>query len=262
MRHEAGSFFRQRSEEFGLALGLLTRFPLPVFKMRSPATLASAFWAYPLAGALIGCLSAAVFWLSITAGFSAIACVLIAMSAALLSNGAFHEDGLGDFWDGIGGGRTREAKLAIMRDSRIGTYGALALFMTLGLQASFLVSLQHYAGAAVAMAAIVAAETAARGAIALPAFSLKPAREDGIGVSMARLSPGVLAAGLALAIVIPLILLGFKAALLILGAVAGVSLITILTWRFLGGYTGDVFGASVATARMTALGALVLVVSP
>ncbi|NJM35485.1 MAG: adenosylcobinamide-GDP ribazoletransferase [Rhodomicrobium sp.] len=262
MKHEGGSFFRQRGEEFGLAMGLLTRFPLPGFKTRSAATLASAFWAYPLAGALIGGLSAGAFWLSLSAGFSTIACVLIATAVAVLSSGGFHEDGLTDFWDGIGGGRTREAKLAIMRDSRIGSYGALALFMTLGLQVSFLVSLQHYAGAAFVMAGIVAAETAARGTIALPAVSLTPAHQDGMGNSMARLSAGVCAAGLSFAIIIPMILLGVKAMPLIGGALLGVGLITILTWRFLGGYTGDVFGASVATARMTALGAFVLVVTP
>src|SRR5262249_46086880 len=153
---------RHRAEELGLAIALLSRYPLPGAMVRTNASPSTAFWAFPVVGALIGCPAAALFWLSIAAGFSSVASVLIATAATLLASGAFHEDGLTDFWDGIGGGQSREAKLTIMRDSRIGTYGALALSLTLGLQISFLVSLQYYAGTSVVMSAMIGSEALAR----------------------------------------------------------------------------------------------------
>ncbi len=259
---ELAGAFRQRTEELGVAIGLLTRFPLPPFETRTAATIGSAFWAYPLAGALIGATAAAMFWLCIAAGFSATPAVLLAMTAALVAGGGFHEDGLSDFWDGLGGGNSREAKLAIMRDSRIGAYGALALLMTLGLQASFLVSLQHYAGLAVVMAALISAETLARGAIAVPVALLRPVRPDGLGATMAAPPSVILLIGAGLAIAIAALLLGWLVAALILGALIGASLIALLAWSFLGGFTGDVLGAAAATARMTALGALTLAMTP
>lgn len=262
MKSGGGAFLRRSAEELGLAMGLLTRLPLPYFKARTNASIATAFWAFPLAGALIGGLAAAAYWLATFIGFSAVASALLAMAMTLIAGGCFHEDGLSDFWDGLGGGRSREAKLAIMRDSRIGAYGALGLILTLALQTSFLVSLQHYAGAAMVMAGLIAAETAARGAIALPAACLKPARQDGLGASMKALSPSVFIVGVSFAIILPAVLLGGHAVFLLAGALAGAALITGLAWRFLGGHTGDVFGASAATARVCALAALVLAVTP
>jgi adenosylcobinamide-GDP ribazoletransferase len=253
---------RLRLEEFVLALGLLTRFPLPAFQVTGAATLASSLWAYPLAGALVGGAGGLVFWLATEAGFNAIAATLIAMGAALLASGGFHEDGLGDFWDGLGGGASREAKLTIMRDSRIGTYGVLALLLTLSLQASFIVSLQHYAGAAKVVAALVACESAARGAITVPLFFLLPARRDGMGATITGLTGGQLGAAAALAFAIGLVCLGSKSIALMGGALLGAGAITALAWRFIGGFTGDVLGAAAATARMAALGWLVLAYTP
>ncbi len=256
------SLVRRRFEEFGLAVGLLTRFPLPAFKASGGATIASALWAYPLAGALVGVASAAVFWLATQAGFGVLASVLLAMGAALLAAGGFHEDGLSDFWDGLGGGASREAKLIIMRDSRIGTYGVLALVLTLALQATFLVSLQHYAGTAKVIAALIAAESAARGAIIVPLVFLLPARRDGLGATMTGFAArqlgitGLLAAGVAVAC------LGAGGVALLGGAVLGAAFVTMLAWRFLGGFTGDVLGAASATGRMAALGGLALSVTP
>ena len=253
---------RRKLEEFGLAVSLLTRFPLPAFKASGTATIASALWAYPLAGALVGIVSGVVYWLATQAGFGVLASVLMAMGTALLAAGGLHEDGLGDFWDGLGGGANREAKLIIMRDSRIGTYGVLALALTLALQATFLVSLQHYAGAGTVITALIAAESAARGAIIVPLFFLLPARRDGLGATMTGLTAtqlgmtGLLAAGVAIAC------LGGGGIPLLGGAVLGAAFVTLLAWRFLGGFTGDVLGAAAATARMAALAWLALSVTP
>lgn len=259
---DSEAFLRRRIEELGLAAGLLTRIPLPAFKRRTRATLGTAFWAYPLAGALIGVLSAMAFWLSVAAGFSSTACAFLAIIASLIAGGAFHEDGLGDLWDGLGGGKTKEAKLKIMRDSRIGTYGALALLLTLGLQAEFIVNLQHYTGLVPTIAAIIAAEIIARGAIALPLATLQPARKDGLGSLMTNMRPETYATGIAIAIVFAFVLLGLNSGMLILGGAIGAGFVTLLARTYLGGFTGDVLGATAVTARVTALGCVVLLVTP
>jgi adenosylcobinamide-GDP ribazoletransferase len=256
------AIFRQRAEELGLAVGLLTRFPLPAFEKRTEASNGSAFWAYPFVGALVGLCAAASFGLAHVIGFSATISALLAIAAILLAGGALHEDGLSDFWDGLGGGRSRAAKLTIMRDSRIGTYGALALFLTIGLQVRCLVELQYYSGTAMAAAGLIAAEAAARGAIALPVICLAPARQDGMGQLMTALGPVPLGIGLAIVVILASVLLGARGVILIIGAALGAGFVVLLAWRFLKGYTGDVLGATAVMARMAALAALPLTVTP
>jgi adenosylcobinamide-GDP ribazoletransferase len=253
---------RRRLEELGLAVGLMTRFPLPGFKAGGGATIASALWAYPLAGALVGAFSGAVFWVAALAGFSAVASALLAMGASLMAAGGLHEDGLSDFWDGLGGGASREAKLIIMRDSRIGAYGVLALVLTLALQAAFVVSLCHYAGAGTVIAALIAAESAARGGLVVPLYCLLPARRDGLGATMTGLTPGQLGITALLAGVVAVGCLGGLGMALLGGAALGAGCVTVLAWRFIGGFTGDVLGATAATARMTALGLLAWAATP
>ncbi len=253
---------RKRTEEIGLAIGLLTRLPLPAFETRTCASLGSAFWAYPLAGALIGAVSAAILCLAIAAGFTPLVAALMALAAGITASGGFHEDGLSDFWDGLGGGRTREEKLAIMRDSRIGTYGAMALLLTIGMQIALIVDLQQYAGLETAAFAIIAAEIAARGAIAMPACLLEPARTDGLGRLLTGLQPATVAAAILIAVFASAGLLGLTGIVLAACAAIGALGITLLAGCFLRGFTGDVLGAAVVTARLFALAGLVLVVTP
>ena len=256
------ALWRKRTEEIGLAIALLTRFPLPAFKRRTNATVGSAFWAYPLAGALVGAASAVVFWLSVRAGFATSVAVLLAMAASILLGGGFHEDGLSDFWDGLGSGRTREDKLAIMRDSHIGAYGVLALILTLGLQIALLINLHHYAGLQIVVAALIASEMTARGAIALPIILLTPARKDGLGRLLTEVQGNRFIVALLIATVLPTGFLGLYNVAMIGGVAIGAASITFLAWHFLGGFTGDVLGATAMTARITGLGALVLMVTP
>jgi adenosylcobinamide-GDP ribazoletransferase len=250
--------FRQRAEEFGLALGLLTRLPLPAFTLNGRATIASAFWAFPLAGAAIGILAAIVFWLSLAAGLSGTVAAILAVAAALLAGGGLHEDGFGDFWDGLGGGETRDAKLEIMRDSRLGTYGALALFVMLGLQIALLTDIHEAAGARAVVVALIVSEAVARGGISLPCLFLEPARTQGLGVEMADLGSGTLIGGVAVAAGISFLLLGLAAIVPIIGAAAGSAFITLFAWHFLRGFTGDVLGAAAVAARIAGLGAMAM----
>lgn len=246
------SMLRRLAEELGLAFSLLTRFPLPRFEVRTTANLSSAFWAYPLAGAVVGLAGALVFTTISALGLSPWPATLAALTAMALATGGFHEDGLADFWDGLGGGQTREAKLEIMRDSRIGTYGFLALFLALAMSAALYVEIAKTAD--VAALAMIATATLARAAIAVPLFALKPARPEGLAVAAERPTVVVTAVAVISAVLVAMILMGpGLATAMILGALAGSGLTTWLSSSYLRGYTGDVLGASAATAALFGL---------
>lgn len=245
---------RQKAEEIGLAYSLLTRFPVPRFELRTKADMSTAFWAYPIAGATVGLVGGAVFAGLSATGLSPLTSIVASLAAMALSTGGFHEDGLADFWDGLGGGQTREKKLEIMRDSRIGTYGLLALVFALALQATLYADLSHSIGALEVSGVIVAIAAIARVMIAIPLWSLTPARKEGVSVAAER--PPVLsviaAALIAAAISIPLVgLIGTLA--LVAGGAVGAGLTTWLSGRYLAGYTGDALGASALTSMVTSL---------
>ena len=105
------------------AAAFLTRLPVPAAHVPTGG-LAQAARAFPVVGAGVGAAAGGVLWLAAQAGLPPLVCALLALAAAALVTGALHEDGLADLADGLGGGRDREAKLRIMRDSRIGAFGA------------------------------------------------------------------------------------------------------------------------------------------
>ncbi len=116
-----------RAFDIAAALGLLTRLPIPVDATRAGTRGAAAAWAWPLAGAVVGVLGAAggmvALWLGLSPGIAA----AIVLGTQMMATGALHEDGLADSADGLWGGWDRARRLAIMKDSHIGTYGVLAL---------------------------------------------------------------------------------------------------------------------------------------
>ncbi|MBC7755754.1 MAG: adenosylcobinamide-GDP ribazoletransferase [Bdellovibrio sp.] len=115
---------------FLLAVGFFTRIPMPNFKDFQETDLNYASKYFPLVGIIIGLLAALSFYIATLLFTQAIA-VLISMAVTIYATGAFHEDGLADSADGLGGGWQREQVLTIMQDSRLGTYGAVALFLML-----------------------------------------------------------------------------------------------------------------------------------
>lgn len=115
---------------FLLAVGFFTRVPVPNFPDFVEEELNHAAKYFPLIGILVGLFSALVFYAAALILPHALA-VIISMTASIYLTGAFHEDGLADSADGLGGGWDRERILTIMQDSRLGTYGAIALFLML-----------------------------------------------------------------------------------------------------------------------------------
>lgn len=117
-------------QNFLLAVGFFTRIPVPSFVDFQEADLNRAVKYFPLVGCIVGLIGVIAFYLAMQVFTHPIA-VLISMAATIFATGAFHEDGLADSADGLGGGWGRTQVLAIMQDSRLGTYGAIALFMVL-----------------------------------------------------------------------------------------------------------------------------------
>ena len=212
--------------------------------------IARALWAFPLAGALVGAVGATVFALS--SRIPALAATL-AVAAMLLVTGALHEDGLADTADGLGGGHTRERALEIMRDSRLGTYGALALMLTVAVR---IISLATISDPTQAAAALVAAATLGRACILPLVLLLLPARADGMAATLRERHPAGIAIGLIIAAAIIGAALRRPALPACAAALAATGLLGLAAhWR-LGGYTGDVLGASAALAEAAALAAI------
>jgi adenosylcobinamide-GDP ribazoletransferase len=229
-----------RAGEIGTALAFSTRLPLGRF-VPADGNLAQAVWALPLAGLVVGIVGAAVYALAHRLGLPPWPAAALALAATLAVTGALHEDGLADTADGFGGGQSREQKLAIMRDSRIGTYGVCALALALLLRASAVATLA--APGAVA-AALIASHTAGRAAVPLLMFFVGPARADGLSYAAGRPAPAGAVAAAVIGLVVLVAGLGFVPA--IEAAVVLVAVIALMGWlsvRQVGGQTGDVLGA-------------------
>lgn len=234
-------------QDIPAAIGLLTRIPVPVDAESAMARGSKAAWAWPLAGLAVALPAAALGWLF--SGFGAGIAAGIALALLIVLTGALHEDGLADCADGFWGGYTKERRLEIMKDSRVGSYGVIALVLGLGLKWQALMLLDTWA-------ALIAAAFLSRAAMAGVMAALPFARENGLAAAQGRPSreTALLSAGLAL---VGAFLLCGAPALVALFAVAAVA--TASAWiakAKIGGQTGDVLGATQFLAEIAALLAL------
>jgi len=201
--------------------------------------------AWPVAGALLALVPAALLLVGAGMRLPPIVSALIALATMAFLTGAMHEDGLADTADGFGGGATRQRKLEIMRDSRLGTYGALALLFAVLLKAASLgaVGMSPWRAAL----AIVCAAALSR-ALALWHWSVTmPARPDGMAASAGRPDADAVVTGAiagAAAGLLLLIAFQFAALFAILLAAVALRLFSRFTERQIGGHTGDTIGAA------------------
>ena len=234
-----------------VALMLLTRLPAGRLGSYVP-TLAQAAWAYPLAGALVGALGAGVLAIAMAVGLAPILAAILAVMTCILATGGLHEDGLADVADGFGGGRDTAQKLEIMRDSRIGSYGTLALVLSLGLRVQVLAIAADEAGPWAAALALIAIEATSRAGLALMLRLMPSARAKGLGQSAGGVGAQGAAAALILGGVIGVFAL--QSAALAAGVFAAMALVQAgfgaLAMRQIGGQTGDVLGAAQQIAAM------------
>jgi adenosylcobinamide-GDP ribazoletransferase len=237
----------RRLNEAIAALTFFTR--LPVHCRPGPA-LAAAAWTFPVAGAVVGALAAAGFALAWLLGLPPLAAALLAVGTGITATGALHEDGLADAVDALGAGGSRGRRLAVMRDSRIGTFGALAVVLSVGLRAAALDGL----GPWVAAAALVAAHAGSRALLPLAMTLMPAARADGLGAGAGRPDGPALGWSLGLGAAAVLLALGPGAGLTAAAlAVVAVLAAARLARRAVGGYTGDVLGAIQQTAEIVIL---------
>lgn len=233
------------------ALALLTRLPLPQSNVAPRG--AQAAWAWPVAGAIIGVIAAAVAALSVGFGLTPAVGATLTLATTALLTGAMHEDGLADTADGLWGGWDKVRRLEIMKDSHIGSYGMLALILVTLARWSALSALLATGGA---FSAIIAAACLSRAPMAVLMVWLPNARANGLSQSVGQ--PDAKTAGIAVLIgmLFCLVLTGWQT----LGAafaVAAVSLgLGLVARAKIGGQTGDILGASQQLAEAAALCAL------
>jgi len=240
----------RRLRDVALCLAFFTRLPLPGLEA-GERRLGEAIWAAPLAGLVVGLAGGIVYFLAFAMGVPGGVAAALALAATLAVTGCLHEDGLADVADGFGGGASAERKLEIMRDSRIGTYGATALLMSLLLRWSAVATLD---GPLHVLCALLAAETASRATI--PAFmqTVPPARPDGLAAGAGPVSPETAAWAGAIGFVAILLFLGLAGAAPAILALAVVFVAMMqLCLSQIGGQTGDTLGALQQAGSIAAL---------
>lgn len=226
-----------------VATQFLTRLPTPRLTAFQPEWITASARYFPLVGQVVGAICAAVL-IAAAQLWSPWIAALLAVAAGVVLTGGFHEDGLADTADGLGGGLTRARRLEIMKDSRLGSYGALALGLTLALKVAALALLTAASpllGAVALLAAHGLGRAAAVGAMALMPYGgdpgmAKEGRPD-------RAAPASVLIAWAIALW-PLLWLSPGAGAV--GLVAGLIAAAVpawLAWRLIGGRTGDVLGA-------------------
>ena len=201
----------------------LTRLPIRVTGLDPDRQLARSAWAFPVVGVAIGGVGGVVYAIAAAVGLTPLVAGTLAVAALAAVTGALHEDGLADTVDGLGGGADAESKLRIMRDSRLGGFGAVALILVL---VGRIAALDALAQPALAAAALVAAGAVSRAVVALI----------------------VLSAGTALAV------------LVCVGAAGGG--LAWLARRQIGGQTGDVLGAVQQVGEITTLMVAAAILGP
>lgn len=250
---DAGRILRAAGLDLRASLLQFTRLPLPAGPAPQPGWAGRAAWAWPLAGAVVGMAGAAAVWLAGMLALPPLPGAVLAVAAMALASGALHEDGLADFADGIGGGRDRESRLRIMRDSRLGSYGALALMLMTFWRIAALAALPTPGAAAT----VIVVAACARWSAAVLACILPPATPDGQSAMAGRPSLRALAGGLLLCLVLAALLLPAAAILLPPLAALGAALVlALIARRRIGGQNGDTLGAAAQLAEAAGLGAL------
>lgn len=247
---------RRLPDDMVAALSFFSRLPVQGARPRT-LDLRETAGAWPLAGLLIAVAPALVLVIDSVLGLPLLVTAFFVVATSIAMTGALHEDGLADTFDGLAHGEGRYARLEIMRDSRIGTFGALALLLSVGLKGAAIAALSAYPSRAVL--AILCAAVISR-TLALWHWSgMPPARDDGMAYGAGQpdtiaLQIGLLS-GLGAAIVL-IVGFGWAAILGLIFAATAIGFYSPLISRRLGGHTGDTIGACQQIAETMLLAGL------
>ena len=238
-------------ENLAITLTFFSRFPLPKSLsnyINHDTKLSNAAHFFPIAGFIIAIPTALIWYITSLYLPTTIAAGL-AIGASLLITGGLHEDGFADCADGLGATPDKTRALEIMRDSRIGTYGSLALILSVGLRWAALATLSPILG----VFALLICHSGARSIMTIAMQFSKYAREDGLGKQAKEIKPSAFIISMGLAFIIAIIFGGYS------GFIA-LALAILTAWLFLkrleqriNGYTGDGLGAMEQISEITIL---------
>ncbi|MDE2000375.1 MAG: adenosylcobinamide-GDP ribazoletransferase [Burkholderiales bacterium] len=248
----ARAWIRSRIDETRLALILLTR--LPVGRLNSAPPLSAAAWAYPLAGAVVGIVCGVAFLSAQWLGLLPLPAAIISVAVGVVTTGGMHEDGLADLADGFGGGGDRARKLEIMRDSRVGSYGVIALSLALFLRSVLLAEVLpgHHP-----IFTLIAVGALARAPLPFLMRILPAARDDGLGHSAAfRIGTVPAMVGGMIGLLLAALFLPAYFFRTIFASVAAAVMTGYLARCQIGGFTGDVLGAAQIACELAVLSTL------
>ncbi|MGR3662406.1 MAG: adenosylcobinamide-GDP ribazoletransferase [Paracoccaceae bacterium] len=233
------------------AVGLLTRLPVTSSGTRG----ARAAWAWPLAGVVVTVLAVTLGWIGMLFGLPTTLVAAVVLGTQIILTGALHEDGLADCADGFWGGFDREKRLAIMKDSQIGTYGTIALILSLIIRWSAITALIE---AGWLFGSLVAVAALSRVSMVALMTVLPPARKTGLSRAVGRPDKDVLTLASITAVAVAFLCAGFAtlpAILVVAGLTYGIGR---LAQNRINGQTGDVLGAA---QQISEIGVLALLVS-
>lgn len=240
--------------DLNIAAAFLTRLPIRPAAHGGMPALARASRCFPVVGAGIGLLGGVFYALATALDLPPLLAAIVAVAAMVVATGALHEDGLADTADGFGGSKDRDRKLQIMRDSRIGTYGVIALLLALGAR---IVALASFEDGGDAIAAMILCQAASRGLVVAVMRGVPPARSDGLAASAGRPSQTTMLWAAALGLLIALLLAGVDGLVAALVGTVVAWAMALLARRQIGGVTGDVLGAVQQVGEIGMLLALV-----
>ncbi|MCY6380266.1 adenosylcobinamide-GDP ribazoletransferase [Hoeflea prorocentri] len=250
--------------ETARAVAFLSRLPVPDrFFAGADADMTQSARTYPLAGMVVALPAALLLFMLLFMGLPPLFAAGLAVTCQMLTTGGLHEDGLADCADGFGAGGERERILAVMKDSTIGTFGGLALILSVVLRVAGLATIASAVNPLGAALALLSVSVASRGAMVWHWHSLPAARPDGVAVSIGRPDEktAVFAAvsGALLTAVLAFPAGGLAGAITSLFLVAIVcSVFVRMTEGRIGGHTGDTIGATQQICEIAALLGLAL----
>lgn len=231
-----------------LACALLTRLPWPHLPDTAFAHQSRAAWAYPIAGMAVGALGALTGALAMGLGLSSQVSAGLVLVVLTMTTGAMHEDGIADSADGLWGGWTMERRLEIMKDSRIGAYGVIALILSLGLRWAALSIV-----VAVSPFVVIAVAAGSRAVMPVLMSTMPNARATGLSQSVGQPDMTRALVGLAVGILAMIIFTGWSALPAAIIAAAAVTGFAMIARKKIGGQTGDILGASQQIAEIAML---------
>ncbi len=223
-----------------LAMAFLTRLPVPVNEAAGKRPLADVAWAFPVVGMFVGTLAGLALAVGFQFGQHPLVCGLLAIATSVLVSGGLHEDGLADVADGFGSAQKVSDKLRIMHDSRIGSYGVLALVFSIALRTGALAGMTT---PTTAVLALITAGALSRSLVVAVMSQMDMARSDGLGASAGKPTSESTLVALGLAATTTFLLLGAEGWVILAVALASATFMGFLAKRQIGGQTGDVLGA-------------------